>query len=91
MARGEVIHAPFTLEQVEQLARYQLQGYLHPFTCGQRGDHVGDDVLIPGRDGWRCPHEGCDYTQTWAHAFMADREALDSFERSRQRLLGLLD
>jgi hypothetical protein len=65
--------APFTKDQVESLNQYQASGYLHPFTCGRpgrlnHGDYQGR--LVATKDGWHC--EGCDYTQDWAHSWMAD-------------------
>lgn len=69
------IHAPFSDDQVEQLARYQRSGRMHPFTCG--GQHPGGHVILTATAaGWVCP-ESCGYTQDWAHAFMADKETLD--------------
>lgn len=65
----------WTQEQVDALNRYQ-QGYMHPFTCANRGDGnhptVGGDhgILTATVDGWICNH--CDYTQDWAHDFMLD-------------------
>lgn len=58
--------APFTPEQVESLNGFQRCGCFHPFTCGKcRND------LIATEQGWVCQN-GCDYTQDWAHDFMAD-------------------
>lgn len=74
------ITAPFTVEQVKGLNRWQASHEVHPFTCGgDRRDlaHVqyarqsgqGDmGILIAATDGWRCPV--CDYRQDWAHDFM---------------------
>ena len=77
----EMIHAPFTPEQVQRLNEWQTQTGtnmpFHPFTCGCRGEsvhgHEGGDtgVLIATENGWVCP--SCDYTQDWAHSFMAER------------------
>jgi len=69
-----VIQAPFTPGQVAALNAYQ-GGAGHPFTCGNdncRGRARGRGgrlALIAGADGWHCA--ACDYTQDWAHAFMA--------------------
>lgn len=71
------IEAPWTMEQVAALNRYQTgEGWpwrMHPFTCGQREGHpvVGGDagILVATRLGWLCPY--CTYTQRWAHTFMA--------------------
>jgi hypothetical protein len=60
------IHAPFTAEQQAALAAYQRSGLMHPFTCP---DH-SDRALVPG-PFWYCPENGCNYTQRWAHEFMA--------------------
>lgn len=70
------IEAPFTAAEVEALNRFQQQPWFHPFTCPQRGDgkHHSNPVdlglLRATEQGWIC--EDCSYTQTWAHAFMAD-------------------
>ncbi len=74
------IEPPWSAEQVEQLNRFQQLGVMHPFTCGTTNKHTTDVavVLVATADGWRCPV--CDYTQNWAHAFMADRQILDSME-----------
>lgn len=66
---------PFTPDEVVALQRWQEDGQVHPFTCGNRGDGnhptVGlrdHGVLVPTVRGWICPF--CDYTQDWAHDFM---------------------
>jgi hypothetical protein len=71
----EKVTAPFTLAQVKSLNAYQQSGYIHPFTCGsgRRKDAAhfdGEGVLLATADGWVCLF--CDYTQDWAHAWMAD-------------------
>lgn len=76
----ERIEAPFTATQVRGLNEYQTRTAfgrdMHPFTCANRGDgHHGEEggdtgVLIATYEGWVCPH--CDYTQDWAHGFMAN-------------------
>ncbi len=68
------ISAPFTPEQVAALNRFQRESRFHPFTCGRgrRTDRAhldGEGVLVATEAGWKCPY--CDYTQDWAHAFMA--------------------
>lgn len=64
---GHVL-APFTADQVASLNAYQVAGVCHPFTCGNDSGH---HVLVAFFDeGWRCLD--CDYTQNWAHAWMAD-------------------
>jgi hypothetical protein len=61
----------FTPDQVVTLMKHQLEGHMHPYTCGNRGSKrhreiLGDrGVLIPTTKGWICPF--CDYTQDWAH------------------------
>jgi hypothetical protein len=76
----ERIQAPFTAAQVRGLNEYQTGTafgmHMHPFTCAERGDgqhgEEGGDtgVLIATAEGWVCPW--CDYTQDWAHGFMAN-------------------
>lgn len=69
------VMAPFTPEQVSALTVWQNNWRVHPFTCANRGDgkHIHDTyelgTLVPTVRGWFCPY--CDYTQNWAHAFMA--------------------
>lgn len=76
------IHAPWTDEQVVQLNRFQNLGVMHPFTCGWRERHPGEDgTLVATRLGWECPAPGCDYSQGWAHAAMADKDFLDTQEK----------
>ena len=64
----------FTAEQVENLAHNQTCGYMHPFTCPNRGDGkhklaYGDTgALVATVRGWICPF--CDYTQEGAHEYM---------------------
>jgi hypothetical protein len=74
---GKLIFAPFTDEQVVQLNRYQTAGRMHPFTCGGE-QHHGGPTLTATPEGWVCPDQACTYTQNWAHAFMADKDAVDS-------------
>jgi len=59
--------APFTPDQVESLNGYQVAEVFHPFTCGNDSSHF---VLIAEPAGWVCLD--CDYTQNWAHEWMAD-------------------
>lgn len=68
----DIIHAPFTPEQVKRLNIFQQSGAFHPFTCQHRDTHPADAVLIAATHGWYCLH--CDYAQTWAHAFMLNEE-----------------
>ncbi len=67
-----MVKAPWTDEQVMSLTAWQNNGYVHPYTCGQRDGHPLDPegdygVLVPTTDGWVCRH--CDYTQEWAHDY----------------------
>lgn len=64
----EKLHAPWTDDEVRALNICQQQGRIHPFTC--KNGHV----IRARNSGWYCPAEGCTYTQSWAHAFMADPE-----------------
>lgn len=83
------LNAPFSVQDVEILNNYQNSGMVHPFTCGKRDDHVGDDVLIATTNGWVCPHPGCDYTQNWAWSFMADPRTLEERNWLKRLLSGL--
>lgn len=58
--------APWTPEQVRELNRFQRFAHYHPFTCGNDSSH---EVLHATTAGWVCLD--CEYTQNWAHAFMA--------------------
>lgn len=78
MERQKIITAPFTPEQVETLNLFQRSGVWHPFTCGGNIHTGGSPELIATKAGWRCPQEDCDYTQDWAHTFMANRPFLES-------------
>jgi hypothetical protein len=74
---SDVIKAPFTPKQIKALNYFQWSGVFHPFTCANQGDesHNGQQAeLVATKGGWICPY--CDYTQDWAHAFMADYEAI---------------
>lgn len=82
---SELIHAPWTDEQVNFLNQFQYAPNVHPFTCGgDRSDethstyqekHGGDfGQLVATVEGWICP--SCNYTQDWAHAWMADPQFL---------------
>ncbi|MEU2426982.1 hypothetical protein ABZ619_39220 [Streptomyces sp. NPDC007851] len=75
-ANDNLLQAPWTAAQVENLNVYQKAGYFHPFTCGRRDQHRDNPgVLVAAVDGWHCPAGGCDYVQSWAHSFMADMPA----------------
>jgi hypothetical protein len=69
--RGTV-EAPWTPGQVESLNAFQQAGTMHPFTCGSDAcPAVGGRAVLTAREyGWVCL--GCDYTQSWAHAWMTD-------------------
>jgi hypothetical protein len=68
-----IIHAPFTNEQVEKLNKYQMSGVMHPFTCMgakgcKRSEQENEGLLTATNDGWVCP---CGkYRQDWAWEFM---------------------
>lgn len=66
------LRAPFTSAQVEAMNAYQEAGMFHPFTCGNDSRHRN---LVATEKGWICPD--CDYTQNWAHPFMADTDVLE--------------
>lgn len=72
MSEAVHIKAPWTPEQVDALQLFQTSGVMHPFTCP---DHSQRSDLVPTVRGWIC--QFCDYTQDWAHAFMADRQAIE--------------
>lgn len=58
-------HAPWSADQVANLAAWQRCGWVHPYTCGACGD---GRPLTPGRDGWLCT--SCDWRQEWCWAPM---------------------
>jgi hypothetical protein len=80
---SDQVAAPFTDEQVAHLNEFQHAGFVHPFTCGKCSA-----ILTATRDGWICPAEGCDYTQDWAHDFMADGRSVTR-QRECLRDLGM--
>ena len=55
-----ILHAPWTEEQVAHLRHRQHLWHLHEYTCGKCGA-----MLVPTAAGWRCGSPGCDYTQDW--------------------------
>lgn len=69
---SEFLKAPFTSEQVTNLNVWQTDPNRHPFTCGHCRDAglPGECPLTATEGGWICPT--CDYTQNWAHDFMAE-------------------
>lgn len=73
---SDLTYPPWTGEQVANLNSFQRSGQFHPFTCSGGGGPHGDRpdrpaVLIPERDGWRCPVPECTHRQAWAYATMA--------------------
>lgn len=74
-----LINAPWTSEQVDALNRFQQEGGMHPFTCGALHSSGQSPVLDATHSGWICPDSSCEYTQDWAHAFMADPDAWPRF------------
>lgn len=86
-ADGNTVVAPWPPEQVKHLNTWQTAGYLHPFTCPNRGDHTGEGDLVATPDGWVCSQ--CDYTQDWAYRQMVEplppNPVWESFQRSVDR------
>ena len=88
----DVIDAPFTDAQVRALNQFQFSEVMHPVTCPHQGKALtqvaeGEDrdvhsevVLVATIDGWQCPVRGCDYTQGWAHKFMAQPGFVDQMQ-----------
>lgn len=89
-AAAKIVRAPFTPEQVDALNAYQRDGWMHPFTCGPCRDTLGTDdglndrLLVATVKGWICPT--CDYTQDWAHEFMADAEFASKIKAARKEM-----
>jgi hypothetical protein len=73
------ITAPWTIAQVNALNRFQQEANMHPFTCGALHGSGQSPVLEATQSGWVCPDPTCEYTQDWAHAFMADPDAWPKF------------
>ncbi|MGW5636472.1 hypothetical protein [Streptomyces sp. NPDC003832] len=73
------IRAPWTPEQVTALNEFQHRGGMHPFTCGHEHPAHPNAILEATANGWRCYVLDCEYTQDWAHAFMADPSAWPTF------------
>lgn len=63
------IEAPFSAEQVRLLNAYQSNGVFSPYCCVRPHSGMGR-LLVATTEGWSCP--SCDFTQNWAHEFMAD-------------------
>ncbi|WP_405558927.1 hypothetical protein OHV08_33875 [Streptomyces canus] len=72
---GRTIYAPWTDEQVTALNGFQHHGRMYPFTCGAVHSSGRSPILVATPAEWICPDPSCDYTQDWAHAFMADPAA----------------
>jgi hypothetical protein len=65
----DIVRAPWTLNQVDALNRFQQRSDIHPFTCPH--DHGSNSrILIATINGWICPN--CDYTQVWTHGMMLE-------------------
>lgn len=80
-----VVEAPWSAVQVLTLGRFQIGGWLHPFTCRIRSDHPDSEgVLIPTSTGWFCPDDTCLFTQNWAYDFMLDPNKV-AWEEARYR------
>lgn len=74
------ITAPFSPEQVDALNAWQSAGLVHPFTCGTETCRT---PLIATPLGWECAY--CEYTQNWAHDFMADPEVTSKLKDALDR------
>lgn len=68
---SELVLAPWTPVQVENLNLMQLEGRFHGYTCGN-DDHEQHQLLIATTAGWVCPDPACWYFQNWAHAWSAE-------------------
>ncbi len=75
----ELVHAPWTPEQVEKVAAWQDGQWGHPFTCERdvtdvphrlyQAVHGGDfGALEATSDGLRCPV--CGYVQPWVWSWI---------------------
>lgn len=70
----DIIHTPFSNEQVENINNYQTKGSYHPFTCCgdngcDRNKQENHGILIAKNEGLICP---CGkYKQDWVHSFMS--------------------
>lgn len=66
------IKAPWNADTVYALNAFQNREEYHPFTCPREHPTPGEAKLTATLDGWVCSHfPTCDYTQDWAHSFMA--------------------
>lgn len=69
--REEMLHAPWTPDQVVALNQWQLRGDVHPYTCpGENGPLCSRRDLTATPDGWIC--ECGRYTQDWAWEHAAE-------------------
>ena len=82
----EQVATPFSVEQVTNLNKHQTDGRFHPFTCGGSACPVTHSTLVATVRGWICPY--CDYTQGWAHGFMATPKPLPAPDTTHFRSTG---
>lgn len=66
------IYAPWDSKTVDALNEFQYRGDFHPFTCPQTHLSDGEVKLHAYSTGWKCSDLACEYTQSWAHAFMIE-------------------
>jgi len=64
--------APWTINQIVALNRWQECGYVHPFTCPRHDNSESEVRLVATEKGWRCSKFDCHYEQDWCHDFMLD-------------------
>ena len=91
MEEDNIIKAPFTKEQVENLNKYQKSNLFHPFTCCSPENiseclratkEINGEFIKGTSDGKLIATEDgwvcpCGkYKQNWAHKFMADVDIL---------------
>ena len=64
-----IVEVPWTQEFANDLNKYQVAGWMHPYTCPNKsdGNHQEEEFLIATTLGWVCL--SCNYKQTWAHDF----------------------
>lgn len=64
---SNIIKAPWSLQEIENLNRFQNSNRFHPYTCGSDNrmdkNHSNGGILIATTEGWIC--SGCTYTQDW--------------------------
>lgn len=63
----DLMHAPWTDDEVVALTAYQELRLAHPYTCPNGGDakHGHQTSLKPSKEGFACPR--CQYKQTSAY------------------------